>query len=98
MEDLSHRSRADDDDPGLSPVLLRHGTQEERARHHGAELRLYRAVLAVVVCGRLQPELRRDWTLARNLRASIFARHHDGVDERVRADDSGALVRRLPDD
>ena len=36
--------------PGLALVLLRNGAQEERARHHGAEPRLHRIVLAPVVC------------------------------------------------
>ncbi len=35
--------------PGLALFYCRHGAQEERARHHGAEPRLHRAVLGAVV-------------------------------------------------
>ena len=80
LDDLGDRPRADDDDPGPGAVLLRHGAQEERARHHGAEPRLHRAVLAAVVRGRLQPELRRRRALARHVRAGVPARHRHGLD------------------
>ena len=48
LDDRGHRARADDDHPGAGAVLLRHGAQEERARHHGAEPAVRGAVLGAV--------------------------------------------------
>ena len=55
----THRAGADDDHPGPGAVLCRHGPQEERARHHDAELRHLRAGDGALDGGRLQPRLRR---------------------------------------
>ena len=51
LDDRRDRPRADDDDPGPGAVLRRHGAQEERARHHGAEPR--GASHCVACCGSL---------------------------------------------
>ena len=98
LDDLRDRLRADDDAAGPCAVLLRHGAQEERARHHGAEPRRAHAVFGAVVRGRLHPELRRRRTLARQVRARVPPRHGHERDLAVRADHPGNAVHDLPDD
>ena len=65
--------------PGPRAVLLRHGAQEERARHHGAELRGGRAwCRSCGRCSATRSPSRGDGAGARQSRPRVPARHRHG--------------------
>ena len=98
LDDFGDRPGADDEHPGPGAVLLRHGAQEERARHHGADAGRGRARLDSLDGDRLQPRLHRRQPGDRHIRPRPAARHGHECDQPARQDHPGIGVHALPDD
>ena len=84
--------------PGLALFYCRHGAQEERARHHGADARRGGARLDPLGGGRLHPRLHRRRPGDRHARPRLPARHGHERDQPARQDHPGIAVHALPDD
>ena len=98
LDDRRHRAGADDDDPRPGAVLLRHGAQEERAGHHGAEPVRGGADLGAVGGVRLFAGVRRRRRLDRLVRPAVPGRHDHGRRQSAGEDHPGSAVHALPDD
>ena len=90
--------RADDDAAWAGALLLRHGAQKERARHHGPELRGGGCRFAPLDDLRLRPLLHRRRRLYRRLRPDLPERDHDDIRQPLREDDPRNPVYDVPDD
>ena len=98
LDDRRHRPRPDDEHSRACAVLCRHGAQEERARHDGAEPRLGRDRLDPVGRVRLFAGVRRRRPFHRLVRSRDADRHDAGLRQCWRQDDPRSPVHALPDD
>ena len=96
LDDLGHRTRADDEHPGPRAVLLRHGPKEERARHHGADVGRGGARLDPLGGDRLQPGVQRRSPCDRHVRSRHAARPGHELDPLSSQDHPGSRVHDLP--